>query len=226
VTRKHFEYPETANLFEELEEVTQRSSVSRGQSFNDCLTACVCALAGGTMEEEYLAMVERHKEGHRGKRGIDLMPKMFAQVVMAMERRWADILGDLYYSSVAHADAMRALIPHSLADLVGSLMGNRDGTVCDPICGTGRLLLAAAKMNRNREFIAQDADPACVRITAINLALWNLYAHVIHGDLLTFKKKLVYRTGFSGPGFIRKIEPEECPKQVLAQVTGQESGEH
>lgn len=80
-------------------------------------------------------------------------------------------------------------------------------TIADPCCGSGRTLLAAAKENRNRYFVGQDVDHRCAKITAINLALWNLYGKVIWGNSLTLECKRVYHTGFNGRGVIRVEEP-------------------
>jgi hypothetical protein len=49
----------------------------------------------------------------------------------------------------------------------------------------------------------------CVRMTAINLALRNLYGYVIWGNSLGSKSKLVYRTGFNLRGFVQEITPGE-----------------
>jgi hypothetical protein len=73
------------------------------------------------------------------------------------------------------------------------------------------MLLAMAKVNPNGVFVGQDADLRCVKITAINLALHNLYGHVIWGNSLTNERKLVYETGFNGKGVIRRIADEEIP---------------
>jgi hypothetical protein len=69
MAKEQFFYPETQSLFQKLEELSRRSGVSRGQAFEDWLTAMVCALAAGTKEAEYLAMVERYKEGKRVEAG-------------------------------------------------------------------------------------------------------------------------------------------------------------
>ena len=56
------------------------------------------------------------------------------------------------------------------------MTGAGDGkTVHDPCCGSGRLLLAAAKADRSRKFYGWDIDLQCVRMTALNLAFQNLY---------------------------------------------------
>ncbi len=95
----------------------------------------------------------------------------------------------------------------------------RTPTVCDPCCGSGRMLLGVAEQQRHWEFIGQDVDLRCVRMTAINLGLRNLYGYVIHGNSLALEKKLVYRTGFNLRGVIREAPVEACPAPVQQVAT-------
>lgn len=94
LAKEQFFYSATKPLFKKLEQLSHRSGVSRGQAFEDWLTAMVCALAAETKEDEYMAMIDRHKRGETGRRGADLMPQMFAELVDAMSREDVDILGD------------------------------------------------------------------------------------------------------------------------------------
>jgi hypothetical protein len=79
------------------------------------------------------------------------------------------------------------------------------------------MFLAAAKAHPHRlwEFVGQDIDLRCVRITAINLALWNQYAWVLHGNSLTNDVKLAYRTGIDGKGVIREVPSSDYRKVVV-----------
>src|SRR5436190_23723717 len=78
------------------------------------------------------------------------------------------------------------------------------------------MFLAAAKAHPYRlwEFVGQDIDLRCVRITAINLARWNHYAWVLHGNSLTTEVKLADRTGFDGKGVSREVAGPEYVKAV------------
>ena len=127
LAKESFSYPETTSLFKQLEEVSRRSSVSRAQAFEDFLHVTVCALGHPRMEDEYLQTVERHKDGGKGKRGIDTLVKMFANLI-----------------------------------------------------------------NITTE---TDIDLRCVRMTAINLAMRNLYGHVVCGDSLRMTTNAIYETG-------------------------------
>lgn len=52
-------------------------------------------------------------------------------------------------------------------------------------------------------------------MTAINLALRNLYGYVLWGNSLGSERpKLVYRTGFNLRGFVRELTIGECPPIV------------
>ncbi len=209
--REQFLHPQTQAVFQGLEHLAARSGVSRGQAFEDFLTGAVCALAGGTMEEEYLAMAERHKARKNGDRGIDRMAALFGKVVEAMEETRRDILGDLFQGAITYGEAGQFLTPETVCDLIARMTGPGGRFVHDPCCGSGRMLLAAADVDRAREFIGQDIDLRCVRITAINLALRNLYGYVLWGDSLANQCKLIYRTGFNGRGVIRHASPAELP---------------
>ena len=103
----------------------------------------VCSLAAETMEDDYLAMVERHKAGKVGKRGIDLMPVMFAELVNAMTNHNRDVLGDLFQTAVSHQERGQFFTPESLTTLLAELtVGSptdsaeqSEITISDPLCG-------------------------------------------------------------------------------------------
>jgi hypothetical protein len=100
-------------------------------------------------------------------------------------------------------------------DAVEAPAGERK-TVYDPCGGSGRLLLAAADIQPHWEFVGQDVDLRCVRMTANNLALRNRYGYAILGNLLLAERRLVYRTGFNLRGFLRELPPDEPLPYSLA----------
>lgn len=228
VSKESFFYPETKPIFDLLEEVTRRSGVSRGQAFEDFLHMSLCALSGGQMEEQYMQTVQRHAAGEPGKRGCDSIAHAFGALVDAMEETRKDILGDLFQGGITYGEAGQFISPESICDMMARMTiegtdvpaGVRK-TVADCCCGSGRMLLAAAEIQPNWEFIGQDVDLRCVRMTAINLALRNRYGYVIWGNSLANERRLVYRTGFNLRGFVRELPPEERPPPVLA--TGAET---
>jgi hypothetical protein len=189
----------------------------------------VCALSGGTMEEQYLATVKRHSEGKPGRRGCDSIAHAFGALVHVMEETRKDILGDLFQGGITYGEAGQFLTPEPVCQMMAAMtVQDADGeeatgrkSVCDPCCGSGRMLLAVADVKPHWEFVGQDVDLRCVRMTAINLALRNLYGYVIWGNSLGLEKRLVYRTGFNLSGVIREIPVTDCPapvRQVVAET--------
>lgn len=103
VSKEQFLYNETNPVFDLIEEASQRSGVSRGQALEDFLHMSVCAMSGGTMENQYLAVVERHKHGKPGRRGCDSIARAFGTLVASMEQtqgEMIDILGDLFQGAI------------------------------------------------------------------------------------------------------------------------------
>lgn len=232
LAKEQFSYAATKPLFKKLEQLSQRSSVSRGQAFEDYLPAVVCALAAETKEDEYMAMIERHKSGKPGQRGADLMPQMFAELISAMDREDVDILGDLFQSSISYGEAGQFLSPQSIADLLAAMSIDPDMTpaqgesiyVGDLACGTGRMLLAAARINPHIELVSQDVDARCAKISALNVALRGRYGWIVCGNSLSGETQFAYRIGSffhessNGirRGVIRDVPPEQTPVPVIA----------
>lgn len=233
MAKEQFFYPETQPLFKKLEQLSQRSSVSRGQAFEDFLTAMVCALAAETKEAEYLAMVERHKKGKPGHRGIDVISQMFGELVNAMDRTEADVLGDLFEGSITYGEAGQYFTPASVARLLAELSVDpnaqpTDGNpllIHDCCCGTGRMLLEASKVNPHAELVGQDIDARCTKITALNMGLRGKYGWVVCGNSLSGETQFAYRIGsfFNETsaglrrGVIRDVPPEQTPVPVIAE---------
>lgn len=248
MAREQFFHAETPALLKKLEELARRSQMSRGQAFEDWLTAMVCALAAETKEAEYLAIVERHKEGTPGKRGVDLIAEMFAELLFAMDKNKGDLLGDLFEGAISYGENGLFLTPENLAqcmarltlDDAASAEGDKPLYVNDPCCGTGRMLLEAANANPRVELVGQDIDPRCAKITAINLGLRSRYGWVICGNTLTNELHFAYRIGSffrETPnglrrGVIREVPINTTPVSVIVgdvragarEVIGEQSG--
>jgi hypothetical protein len=171
------------------------------------------------MEEEYLAVIAKgYGEGESGKRGVDSLTTSFATLIQLIEETRRDILGDLFQGGITYGEAGQFLTPEEICRMLAQMTIDEqqaDETVCDPCCGSGRMLLAYAEQKRPRELIGQDVDLRCVKMTSINLALRNLYGYVLWGNSLTNEVKLGYRTGMNMfGGFIRYMRPGELAEKL------------
>ena len=165
MAKESFLYAETKPVFELIEETARRSGVSRSQAFEDFLLMTLTSLSGGQMEEQYMATVQKHTAGEKGKRGCDSIAHAFGTLVQAMEETRKDILGDLFQGGITYGEAGQFLTPEHLCRLMAQM--NVEGvegdtgarkTVADPCCGSGRMLLAVADLKPNWEFVGQDVD--------------------------------------------------------------------
>ncbi|OYP28463.1 N-6 DNA methylase [Rhodopirellula sp. MGV] len=201
-----------------IDAAADKAGLSRGQAFDDFLTLVRCSLAGQTMEEEYLATVRKgYDKGEKGKRGIDLIVRAFAELVNAMEETGQDILGDIFTGGITYGERGQFFTPDGVAQLMADLtLSDNDNkerrTINDPACGSGRFLLAVAKKHRNCEFIGQDVDHRCAQMTAINLGLNGLYGWAVWQNTLTLECYRVYKIGLNlTGGVIREVKPETSP---------------
>lgn len=230
MAKEQFFHPQARELCSDLDTVARRSGVSRDVAFEDWLLAMVCALSAGQLEDQYMDMIQRHAEGAKGKCGCDLMSQMYGKLISAMQETRHDILGDLYTGAITRGQDGQYFTPDAVVSAMASLTvgdvkddGKRK-SVCDPCCGSGRMLMAVAEQHPNWEFVGTDIDLRCVRISALNMALWNRYAWIIWGNSLTLETKLAYRTGFNLNGsVIRQVPIEECPYPVTRTAEGRES---
>ncbi len=225
MAKEQFFHPESAELLRTLDEAAHRSGLSRGQAFDDFLHMLVCSLSGGRMEQQYLEVVKRHSSGKPGKRGCDSLAELFGRTVAAMEEtrdEMKDILGDLFQGSITYGQAGQYFTPEPVGRMMARMMvsdvpeeeQHETKRVGDPACGSGRMLLAVAEIQPHWTFVGKDIDLRCVRMTAINLALRNLYGYVIWGNSLADEQRLVYRTGFNLTGFITEVPLGDCPEPV------------
>jgi len=188
------------------------------------LTCTVCALSNRQMEDEYLGVVRKgYAEGTPGNRGIDSLTQAFGTLIALMEQTRKDILGDLFQGGITYGEAGQFLTPEELCRLMAAMSLDEtqpEARVLDPCCGSGRMLLAFAEHHRCSELVGQDIDLRCVRMTAINLALRNLYGYVLWGNSLNGEVKLAYRTGMNMTGgFIRHAHPGELAAKIAARET-------
>jgi type I restriction-modification system DNA methylase subunit len=120
------------------------------------------------MAEAYLAMGEIANHGGSG---------------------FKDPFGDFYEAHLSNARTGQFFTPEPVCDLIASMQIGTDvpenATINDPCCGSGRLLLAAAKINRKARFYAADVDPTCCKMTVLNFLINTMRGEVSWMNSLT-----------------------------------------
>ena len=198
--------------------------------FDDFLTMSIAACTQNLYtkkswyEEEYLETIARYKDSELRHE----FPKAFAYLITEMEQRTGtslgnDVLGDFFEQHISNGRNGQFFTPAPICQFMASIthtdrvcdIGTTEPVrVLDPACGSGRMLLAAHKVNgQGHEYYGIDIDRTCVKMTALNLFLngvWN--SEVMCANALSPEDFVIaYHISFLPLG-IFKIEVKEQSK--------------
>jgi len=151
--------------------------------FEDFLEMVICSLSLGAKEDRYLEIIRNYE-----KPDAYLMAEAFGALVMAMDNNGEglkDGFGD-FYMEYSHGHNGQFFTPEPICEMMARVLnpagfGER---VADCCCGSGRMLLAAAKISRNSLFFGADIDRTCAMMCLINLCLNGLLGEVCWMDTL------------------------------------------
>jgi type I restriction-modification system DNA methylase subunit len=130
-----------------------------------------------------------------------------------------DPLGELYQRLISKGRNGQFFTPTPVTDFMAAIVATdelqSDQTVVDPACGSGRMLLAAAKRNRHLRFYGADIDPLCCKMSLANMLLNSLTGEIAHMDTLSnnfyrgYKIGTILHDGYHYPYFREFTDPEE-----------------
>lgn len=145
----------------------------------------------GEYEDRYMRIVNRYKENKTrkpGSRPADYFKNAWAALQVETEGSQKDVLGDLYESQISLGEHGQFFTPESLAQVLTALLGSNEGErVLEPACGSGRLLIQAAKENPYRRFVGIDKSPICARMAVLNMYLFGINADIYQGNTLSME---------------------------------------
>ncbi len=196
----------------QLEKIARRGHHQRNV-FDDWVTLMLTALAG--QEEAYLETVQSYPNTHeRGEREADLFAEAFGRLQKAMSETDQDILGEVYEDmGLPNHENGQHFTPHPVSQMKAELGIGSDedvGSIRDPACGSGRLLMEASKRAPNAFYFGRDNDLLCAKMAALNMCYFNLDAIIVHGNSLKLTRNRVWQTANTPlGGEIREIEPEK-----------------
>jgi type I restriction-modification system DNA methylase subunit len=159
-----------------MQQLTRRNTISN--VFTDFLEMSVCALSLGAMESRYLEILVRYD-----KHEVNLMAYTFASLVVEMDNNGEglrDILGDFFMEHISHGHNGQFFTPEPICEMMARMTNPFEpgSRILDCACGSGRTLLAAAKVNRNTFFYGADVDRNCAMMCLINFCLNGMLGEV------------------------------------------------
>jgi len=154
--------------------------------FSDFLTLLICAFSQGRMEKQYLETIRKYDEPN-----ANLFSEALASLVIEMTgpdgAGFIDVLGDFYEKNLSFGRNGQFFTPQPVCDMMAQIM-SPDGfkkRAIDPACGSGRMLMAVAKINRFALFYGADNDINCARMAVINLCLNSMFGEIAWMNSLT-----------------------------------------
>lgn len=208
---------------------------SRYDVYRDWVELMLAALQRD--DETYLNTLEEYKRGSgrdRGQRNADLFSEAFGELMSAMEASNRDILGVTYEEFGMQNDAFgQHFTPHNVCAAMAELQAPTADpeppvTIADPACGSGRLLIHAARRHDERTIcFGQDKDLLCAQMCALNCCFFNMDAVVVYGDSLTVEKRRAWRTQSTMlGGDIAEVDPEDAPwPEASLETTSEDTPE-
>jgi type I restriction-modification system DNA methylase subunit len=185
---------------------------NRAKAFEDLLDAFLLPFRLCETEEERDDQLQKISNFPRN----NTLAPLLAMLGELLEE-FSDPLGELYMEMISKGHMGQYFTPEHVCDLLAevSIASAEDcKTVLDPTCGSGRMLLSAAKRNRNMRFYGADVDKVCCKMAVANMLLQSLIGEIAHMDSLSNQFYAGYHLGntlFGGyyyPWYQEFSEPE------------------
>jgi len=210
-----------------IRDVSHRHDLSR--VFDDFLQMSVCCFAFGRMEDQYLTIANKYDQGELKRFSLALAAMINEYEVKSQDGKWWDVLGHFFEEINSPSGAQRSgqfFTPKSICDMMAQMVKHedytRDITISDPSCGSGRNLIAEARLNSqnrfNRFYVAQDLDRRCVNMTVLNYIMYGMKGIVIHMNTLTMEIFSGFRVYLPETGLgVIPLNESQCRMLLLEQ---------
>jgi hypothetical protein len=200
---------ERKTFAEHMNGLSQRYGV--GTVFSDMLTMVICAFSMQKQEDLYFKTIKPYK-----KEEVVKFSEAFAALVVEMTgdgSGMVDVLGEYFMEFLSFGRNGQFFTPMNICDMMARITNPVTGTsrILDPACGSGRMLMAMAKLNRYATFYGADCDVICAKMTVINMCLNSMYGEVAWMDSLSNRWYAGWKIEHTIHGIpcIRKISEKE-----------------
>lgn len=204
MSKKVIENTTTSSI---VSKIVNIHSQSTSVIFEDILNLYIATFSFGTQEKLYQEVRNRYS-----KTDFQELVHIYTKIVSVYydyveKKQDFDLLGDIYESlaSSSKASALGQFFTPLVITKLLSLLAGISQTeniifAQEPSCGSGRNCISAFNLNNNIVFNAIDVDRICVKMTAVNMHLYNMIgSEVIHGDSISGEVFGGYRIALDSP---------------------------
>lgn len=160
--------------------------VGKQRAFCDFLTLTVCAFSAHEKEQEYKEVASSYSPTE-----LSHFSKALFHLVEDMDNHGEglkDCLGDYFMEILSNERRGQFFTPESICDFMAQIVQPKGESISDCCCGSGRMFLSAAKINRHLKFYGADIDLQCCQMTLINMCLNGLFGEVSHMDSIKMQE--------------------------------------
>jgi len=158
----------------------------------------------------------------------------FLEELGECSQHFCDPLGEIFMQEVSKGHNGQFFTPEHICDMMAQItaVNIKDGqSVFDPACGSGRMLLAVAKVNRHVVLYGADIDEVCVKMSVVNMLLQSLDGEITHMNTLTnefFKGYCAGSTLYNGyyfPWYKQFLDPVKSSVCQMNQNKSEKSSQ-
>jgi type I restriction-modification system DNA methylase subunit len=154
--------------------------------FSDFLTLLICAFSHGAKEDEYLRTIRKYEKPDAYKFS-EALGALVIEMTGPHGDGMVDVLGKYFEENLSYGKNGQFFTPQNICDMMARMNNpvKPIDRIADPACGSGRMLMAMAKVNRFAKFYGADVDSNCAKMAVINLCLNSMYGEVAWMNSLT-----------------------------------------
>lgn len=124
---------------------------------------------------------------YRGHKKVNELVQL-VNMIGELSEGFRDPLGELFMQAISSGHNGQYFTPEPICDMMATISVGKptDGqTVADCACGSGRMLLSAAKLNRHLKLYGADLDITCCKMALLNMLLNSLQGEIAHMNSLS-----------------------------------------
>ncbi len=159
------------------------------KAFNDLLTVGICSFHRTNIQTQlqeqdeanetlYMNTIKSYKRDD-----LNILAEALGVLQLnVLDNPYSDILGEFFMQHITKGQNGQYFTPEHVCDMMALIQCGNDQSernrIFDPACGSGRMLLSAAKQNHKNYFFGADNSETCAKMATLNFFLNGLSGEV------------------------------------------------